>query len=100
MEEKTTLQRIVEQKTEQICNAIEQAIDDDATLKLLCSDEVEIDGVRIYSNSNGTNSIVLHLNSEKIARTFKPSKKDLEILANIKRLELEEIEKQIKSNLV
>lgn len=96
-EEKTTLQKIMEQKAEQIRNAIEQAIDDGSTVKRLGYGEVEIDSVRLYSNSDGTNSIVLRFNSEKIAKTFEPSKKDLEIMANMKRLELEEIEKQINA---
>lgn len=95
--DKTLLKRIVDQKAEQLKKSIEQAIDDGSTVKRLCRDEVEIDGVILYSNFDGTNSIVLRFNSEKIAKAFEPSKKDLEIMANIKRLELEEIEKQINA---
>ena len=44
----------------------------------------------------GSFAIVLHFNSEKIAKLFEPSKDELKKLAEQKRHELEEIEKQIK----
>ena len=101
-ETKTTLQKIVEQKTDQIRNAIEQAIDKGAkiekcesytALRTCCY----IDGVYMQKNTyDDTISIVLQFNSEKIAKAFEPSKYDLEKAAEIKRRELEDIEKQIK----
>ena len=99
---KTTIQKIVEQKTDQIRNAIEQAIDNGAkiekcesytALKTCCY----IKGVFLQKDTDDdTISIILQFNSEKIAKAFEPSKDDLEKAAEIKRRELEDIEKQIK----
>ena len=101
-ETKTTLQKIVAQKTDQIRNAIERAIDDGAKIEK-CESYTSvleccyIDGVCMQKNTyDDTISIVLQFNSEKIAKAFEPSKYDLEKAAEIKRRELEEIEKQIK----
>ena len=94
--EETALQRIIEQKADQIRIAIEEAIDAGASVKRENSDTVEIDGMRIYRNLNYTNSVVLRFYSEKIAKVFELSKYDLEKLAEQKRRELEEIENQIK----
>ena len=101
-EKKTVLQKIVEQRTDQIRMAIERAIEDGAkiekcesytTLRTCCY----IKGVFLQKNTyDDTISIVLQFNSEKIAKAFEPSKYDLEKAAEIKRRELEEIEKQIK----
>lgn len=100
-EEKTTLQKIMEQKTEQMRNAIEQSIDDGAKIKRLGSytdllEYCDIDGLFLQkSTSDGSISVVLNFRSEKIAKVFEPSKDDLEKMAEQKRAELEEIEKQI-----
>ena len=94
--EKTTLQKIIEQKADQIRIAIEEAIDAGASVKRKSSDTVEIDDVRIYRNLDDLISVVLRFDSEEIAKAFEPSKGDLEILANIKRLELKELENKIK----
>lgn len=102
-ETKTTLQNIVKQKTDQIRNAIEQAIDNGAKVEKLGSytsvlECCYIDGVYLQKNTDDdTISIVLQFNSEKIANVFDElSKDDLEQLAAQKRRELEKIEKQIK----
>lgn len=102
-EEKTTLQKIMEQKAKQICEAIEQAISEGAkivryetytTFFKSCS----IDSVYLQKNtSDGSISVVLNFSSEKIAKVFEPSKDDLEKMAEQKRAELEEIEKQINT---
>lgn len=94
--EKTTLQKIIEQKADQIRIAIEEAIENGASVKRESSDTVEIDGMRIYYNLNYTNSVVLRFYSEKIKKLFAPSKDDLEKLAEQKRAELADIENQIK----
>ena len=100
--EQTKLQKIIEQKTEQIRGAIEEAIADGAKIEnigsyvktLKCC---TIDGVYMQNSiDDKTISIVLHFSSEKIAKVFEPSKDDLEEMAEQKRAELEEIEKQIK----
>ena len=103
MEEiKTTLQKIVEQKTDQIRMAIERAIEDGAKIER-CESYTNlrtccyIDGLYLQKNTyDDTISIVLQFNSEKIAKAFEPSKDDLKKAAEIKRRELEDIEKQIK----
>ncbi len=102
-EEKTTLQKIMEQKAEQMRNAIEQAIDEGAkivksgsytTLLECCL----IDGLYLQkSTSDGSISVILNFRSEKIAKAFEPSKDDLEKMAEQKRAELEEIEKLINA---
>lgn len=100
-EEKTTLQRIMEQKAEQMRNAIEQAIDEGAKFEKLgsCTTLLEccnIDGLYLQkSTSDDSISVILNFRSEKIAKVFEPSKDDLEKMAERKRAELEEIEKQI-----
>ena len=94
----TTLQKIIEQKTDQIRIAIEEAIDDGAKIEKLASftsvlECCYIDGVYLQKNTHdGSLSIVLQFNSEKIAKAFEPSKDDLEKAAEIKRRELEDIE--------
>ena len=99
---KTTLQKIVEQKTDQIRMAIERAIDEGAKIEKSSSftsllECCYIDGVYVEKNTHdGSLHIILNLSSEKIAKLFEPSKDDLEKEAEIKRRELEENEKQIK----
>ena len=103
MEEKTMLQKVVEQKAEQIRSAIERAIDDgakivnvgSATHLLKCC---RIDGIHLQkSTSDDTLSVVLNFRSEKIAKLFEPSRKDLERRVEELRAELNEIEKQLNS---
>ena len=95
-ETKTTLQKIVEQKANQIRIAIEQAIDNGAKIEESFTRCATIDNVFLQQNVDGSFAIVLHFNSEKIAKLFEPSKDELKKLAEQKRHELEEIEKQIK----
>ena len=100
--EQTTLQKIIEQKAEQIRIAIEEAIDAGAKIKnkgsyvetMECCD---IDRVFLQKGTGtSTISVVLYFSSDKIAKVFEPSKDELEKLAEQKRAELEKIEKQIK----
>lgn len=100
MEEKTMLQKIIEQKTEQIRDAIERAIDEGANIKhsKYVSSGYTIDGVHIQISSAGYVYVGLNIESEKIEKACKPSKDELEKMAEQKRAELEEIEKQLKSN--
>lgn len=102
-ETKTTLQKIVEQKTDQIRIAIEQAIDNGAEIEKLGSFTSVLECCyidRLYLQKythDGSIFIVLNFSSDKIANVFdESSKDDLEQLAAQKRRELEEIEKQIK----
>lgn len=93
--EKTTLQKIMEQKAEQIKIAIEEAIDAGAKIvKCKYIQAYEIDGV--YVQNTDTCCVVLHFSSDKISKLFNPTKEELEELASRKRAELEDIEKQIK----
>ena len=102
-EEKTTLQNIMEQNAEQIRNAIEQAIDDGAKIVKTdsCTTLLEcslIDGLYLQKRtSDGSISVILNFRSEKIEKAFEPSKDELEEMAERKRAELEEIEKQINA---
>ena len=96
-EEKTTLQRIVEQKTEQIRVAIEDAMDKGAKIEKTLTNFAEVDGIFLQRNYNSSQFVVvLRFDSPKIAKVFEPSKDELEKIAAQKRAELEEIEKQIK----
>ena len=96
-EEKTTLQRIVEQKAEQIRVAIEEAMDKGAKIEKTFTNCAEIDGIFLQRNENSSQFVVvLRFDSPKIAKVFEPSKDDLEKIAAQKRAELEDIEKQIK----
>ena len=94
--EETTLQKIIAQKSEQICNAIEEAIDTGAKIDKPTSGMVSIDGVNVWQDFDNTFSVFLKITSDKVAKAFAPSKDDLERLAAQKRRELKEIEKQIK----
>lgn len=103
-EEKTTLQRITEQKAEQMRSAIEKAIDEGAKIEE-CETAISVlkcccvDGLYLQKYINdGSISVVLHFKSEKIAKVFEPSKDDLEKMAEQKRAELEEIENKLKQN--
>lgn len=94
--EKTTLQKIMEQKAEQIRAAIEQAIDEGAeTKKSKYMQAYEIDGVFVQRNADAL-CVVLYFSSDKVSALFDPTKEELEELAAKKRAELEEIEKQLK----
>jgi len=99
--EQTRLQKIVEQKANQIRIAIEEAIADGAkivqsesgTCYLECR---YIDGLYVQKKTeNNTIAVVLNFSSEKIASVFEPSKEDLAKLADQKRKELAEIERQL-----
>ena len=96
-EEKTTLQRMLEQKAEQIRVAIEEAMDKGAKIEKTFTNFAEIDGIFLQKNDNSSKFVVVLLfDSEKIAKVFEPSKDDLEKIAAQKRAELAEIEKQLK----
>lgn len=96
--EKTTLQKIMEQKAEQMRVAIEQAISKGAKAERsnIVTSCFTIDGVFIQKDFSGY-SVILHFESDKIAKALEPSKDELEKMAEQKRAELEEIEKQINS---
>lgn len=99
--EQTRLQKIIDQKANQIRIAIEEAIADGAKIEqsksstgyLVCR---FIDGLYVQKQTeNNTISVVLNFSSEKIASAFEPSKEDLAKLAEQKRKELAEIEQQL-----
>ena len=96
--EKTTLQRIVDQKAEQIRFAIEDAIDNGAKIEKNFTNFAEIDGIFLQKNDKTSQVVVvLRFDSPKIAKVFEPSKDELEKIAAQKRAELKEIEKQLKT---
>ena len=94
--EQTTLQKIIEQKANQIRIAIEEAIDAGAKIQKIYSSAITIDEIFLQKDLKGRIAIVLNFDSAKIAKAFEPSKDDLEKLAEQKRRELEEIENEIK----
>lgn len=98
----TTLQRIMEQKTRQICSAIERAIKNGAKI-IKRKSALEwmwicyIDGILTQFNlANSTVSVVLNFESEKIAEIFDCDLDELREKAEQKRAELQAIEEQIK----
>lgn len=95
-ETKTTLQKIVDQKADQIRMAIEQAIDNGAKIVKTTFFCLTIDNVFLQKELNGCFAVVLHFKSDKIEKVFEPSNDDLEKLAEQKRAELADIENQIK----
>ena len=99
--EQTRLQKIVEQKANQIRIAIEEAIADGAKIEQSKSYSsclecrlIDVLYVQKHAKSNII-AIVLNFSSEKIASVFEPSKEDLAELAEQKRKELAEIEQQL-----
>ena len=92
------MQKIIEKKADQIRRAIEQVIDDGAMIDKSPCGGIVIDGVYIgrYEEEQKPYCVVLKFKSKKITQVFKPSKAELYTLAQKKRTELEEIEKQIK----
>lgn len=99
MEEKTTLQKIKEQLEEKMTLAIVRAIEDGAKIEhsKYVTNGYTIDGVFVQILSIDNISVCLNMKSEIICEACKPSKDELEKLAEIKRAELEKIEKQLKS---
>lgn len=93
---KTTLQKIIDQKADQIRVAIEEAIDAGAEIQKTWATAILIDEIFLQREIDGRLVIVLHFVSDKIAKLFEPSKDDLEKLVEQKRRELEELENQIK----
>lgn len=63
--EKTLLQKIVEQKANQIRIAIEQAIADGAKIEPFASG-IKIDNVLVFKITEHAHSVVLHFESHKI----------------------------------
>lgn len=96
-EKKTTLQKIMEQKTEQVRNAIEQAINEGAKVEhsMYVSNGYTIDGIFVQKCPIDNITICLNMKSEIISNACEPSKDELEKMAERKRAELEEIQKQI-----
>ena len=99
MKEKTTLQIILEQKTEQVREAIERSINEGAQIEHspYVSNGYTIDGVFIQVSPIDYVTICLDMKSKVISAACKLSKAELKKMAEQKRAELEEIEKQIKS---
>ena len=96
--EQTRLQKIIEQKTEQIRDAIEQAIKEGAKIEhsIYVPKGYTIDGIFVQKLHEDRITICVNMESEIIAAACEPSKDELKKIAERKRAELEEIEKQIK----
>ena len=101
MEEKTTLQKIKEQLEKKMTRAIVAAIKDGAEYETQTVGGVTIDGVYLAPKfCTEFYGIVFRVNAPEIEQLFIPSKEDLKKRAEELRAELEEIEKQLKSERI
>lgn len=95
--EKTTLQKIMEQKADQIRIAIEEAIDKGAKIEKSFTNCATIDDVFLQKNVNTSQfAVVLRFDSEKIAKVFEPNLQELREQAEQKLEELQILNKQIE----
>lgn len=98
---KTTLQKIMEQKTDQIRKAIELAVEEAISNKgenINIKPEyniIRIDGIYIHKDKNDFRMFV-QFESQKLAKLLQPSEEELRKQAEQKRAELQEIENQLK----
>lgn len=98
MEEKTTLQKIKEQLEKKMTRAIVAAIEDGAEYETLSGGGVRIDGVYLAPKfATEYYGFILDINAPEIEQLFKPTEEDLKKRAEELHAELEEIEKQLKS---
>lgn len=95
----TRLQKILDNEGEKIGLVIAKVIEDGAKAKhnssVIIQETIDVDGVNVYKNIDGSMAVVLRFTNEKVAKAFEPSKEDLAELAEQKRKELEEIEQQL-----
>ena len=98
MEEKTTLQKIKEQLEKKMTRAIVAAIEDGAKREKAISGGIYIDGVYLTPKfATEYYGFVLDINAPEIEQLFEPTEEDLKKRTEELRAELEEIEKQLKS---
>lgn len=96
--EKTRLQIIKEQLEQKMTRAIVAAIKDGAEYETQIAGGVRIDGVYLTSKfSFKYHGVVLDIDAPEIEQLFEPSKDELRKRAEELRNELEEVEKQLKS---
>lgn len=98
-EKKTLLQIIMENENKRIRKAIEKAINDGAKVEhsTYVRNGYTIDGIFVQKYQIDNITICLDMKSEIISQACEPSKDELEKMAERKRAELEEIEKQINA---
>ena len=100
MEEKTTLQKIKEQLEKKMTRAIVAAIDEGTECKINPNGVIgglRIDGVFLTPKIEGSRGFVLNIDTPEIDQLFEPNREYLKSRAEELRAELEEIEKQLKS---
>lgn len=89
------LKNFIERESEKmgftLANAIEEGAKVTRRENIIRIDET----INVYKNLDGTTSVVLRFTNKTVAKAFEPSKDDLAELANQKRKELEEIERQL-----
>ena len=97
--EQIKLKKILENEGEKIGLVIAKVIEDGAKVKhnssVIIQQAIDVDGVRVYKNADGSMSVVLRFTNGTVAKAFDPSKEDLAKLAEQKRKELAEIEQQL-----
>lgn len=95
--EKTRLQKIKEQLEQKMTRAIVEAIEDGAKCEIV-GDGVRIDEVYLTPKFGFKyHGLVFNIDAPEIDQLFTPTRVELEKMAAQKRAELEEIEKQLKS---
>lgn len=93
-EEKTTLQKIMEQEAEQMRIAIEQAINEGAKVTNY-SATVVVDGVVIVKTLKGF-AICLNFDSNILTDKIKPSREQIEAQLKAAEEEVERVKNQLK----
>lgn len=93
-EEKTTLQKIVEQKAEQMRIAIEQAINEGAKVTD-CGATVIVNDVIIVKSPKGF-TVCLHFESDILADKIKPSREQIEAQLKAAEEEVARVKNQLK----
>lgn len=89
------LKNLIERESEKMGFILANAIEEGAKVTRR-ENTIRIDEtINVYKNLDGTTSVVLRFTNKTVAKAFEPSKDDLAELANQKRKELEEIERQL-----
>ena len=93
------LKNLIDREAEKVGFILENAIEEGAKVIIKPSLITINDTINVFKNlysEDNTMSVVLRFTNETVAKAFEPSKDDLAKLAEQKRMELAEIEQQIK----
>lgn len=90
------LKNFIERESEKVGFILATSIEEGAKVTRMPYKITIDETINVYKNTDGTTSVVLRFTNKTVAKAFEPSKDDLAELADKKRKELEEIERQIK----